>query len=86
LRVEVSILSEWYRLMKRDEMISSLELFIEKAEKLLSMNFTTEITTKKSGFTIRADKSKPVEVEWRGPDRESVEAFVLTYRFSCVIG
>lgn len=72
--------------MKRDEMISSLELFIEKAEKLLSMNFTTEITTKKSGFTIRADKSKPVEVEWRGPDRESVEAFVLTYRFSCVIG
>jgi hypothetical protein len=40
----------------KDEIINSLRLFNEKADKLMSLGFTKKIFGEKSGFTFSAKK------------------------------
>ena len=65
----------------KDEIIKSLRLFNEKADKLMSLGFTKKIFGEKSGFTFSAKKDGPVVFQRYGPESESIDAFVLTYRF-----
>ncbi|MCH7735999.1 MAG: hypothetical protein IH872_01225 [Chloroflexi bacterium] len=58
---------------------TTLRLFNEKADKLESLSFTSEIEN--SGIHISAGFGQPVRVERRGPDEEAIDAFVLTMRF-----
>lgn len=59
-----------------------LSLFIEKAEKLKLLNFTTFIV-KKGGLNLkgRLQDSGDLYIEHDGSDDEAVDAFVLTFRF-----
>ena len=66
---------------EKDEIIKSLKLFNEKADKLMSLGFTKKIFGEKSGFTFSAKKDGPVVFQRYGPESESIDAFVLTYRF-----
>ena len=66
---------------EKDEIINSLRLFNEKADKLMSLGFTKKIFGEKSGFTFSAKKDGPVVFQRHGPESESIDAFVLTYRF-----
>ena len=61
--------------------IKALELFNEKAEKLRKCKFTETLFKEKSGFRLSIKKDKPIETERWGPDEESIDAFVLTFRF-----
>ena len=61
--------------------IKALELFNEKAEKLRKCKFTETLFKEKSGFRLSITKDKPIETERWGPDEESIDAFVLTFRF-----
>jgi hypothetical protein len=65
----------------KDEINKSLKLFNEKADKLMSLGFTKKIFGEKSGFTFSAKKDGPVVFQRYGPESESIDAFVLTYRF-----
>ena len=65
----------------KDEINKSLKLFNEKADKLMSLGFTKKIFGEKSGFTFSAKKNGPVVFQRYGPESESIDAFVLTYRF-----
>ena len=65
----------------KDEIIKSLRLFNEKADKLMSLGFTKKIFGEKSGFRFSAKKDGPVVFQRYGPESESIDAFVLTYRF-----
>ena len=66
---------------EKDEIINSLRLFNEKADKLMSLGFTKKIFGEKSGFRFSAKKDGPVVFQRYGPESESIDAFVLTYRF-----
>ena len=66
---------------EKEEIIKSLRLFNEKADKLMSLGFTKKIFGEKSGFTLSAKKDGPVVFQRHGPEGESIDAFVLTYRF-----
>lgn len=64
------------------EIIQSLELFNEKATKLSKLSFLQKMLL--SGLEITFDNSsdnKNIEINKWGPDDESLDAFVLTYRF-----
>ena len=67
--------------MDRADVLRSLKLFNEKAEKLAGNNFSRRVFEQDSGVTISAAEGQPVVVERRGPDQESIEVFVLTLRF-----
>lgn len=59
-------------------------LFNEKATKLEHYSFTQIIFNQQTGFTVSfkdIDKQPSFEVQRRGPDEESIDAFVLTFRF-----
>ena len=66
---------------EKDEIINSLRLFNEKADKLMNLGFTKKISGEKSGFRFSAKKDGPVVFQRYGPESESIDAFVLTYRF-----
>ena len=66
---------------EKDVIIMYLKLFNEKADKLMSLGFTKKIFGEKSGFTFSAKKDGPVVFQRYGPESESIDAFVLTYRF-----
>ena len=66
---------------EKEEIIKSLRLFNEKADKLMSLGFAKKIFGEKSGFTMSVKKDAPVEFQRHGPEGESIDAFVLTYRF-----
>jgi len=63
--------------------IEALELFNEKAEKLLGLSFVESLRTSASGVTIAIDHggSGTITTERRGPSAEVIDAFVLTFRF-----
>lgn len=73
-----------------------LELFNLKADKLNSLSFAKTVQDAKSGWTISSKRGEDglfrVTSERRGPDSESIDAFVLTLRMflqnndSCSIG
>jgi len=65
--------------MENKEIISALELFNEKAEKLRSRSFTRSLNG--SGVTMSFKKGEADKIERRGPNIESIDAFVLTFRF-----
>jgi len=68
------------------EIIQAFDLFNEKATKLSNISFMQKIL--KSGINISWDNfsnNKRVEIRNWGPDEESVDAFVLTYRFFTMI-
>jgi len=66
---------------EKEDIISSLRLFNEKADKLMSLGFTKKIFEEKIGFTMSAKQDGPVKFQRHGPEGESIDAFVLTYRF-----
>jgi len=83
-------LKEYYQIFKmyqkviqmyNREHIEALELFNEKAEKLRNCRFTKTLFKEKSGFRMSMKKDKPIETERWGPDEDSIDAFVLTFRF-----
>ncbi len=65
--------------------IEALELFNEKAEKLLSSAFVDASASGKTGATISARRQEnglfEISEELRGPTSEAVDAFILTFRF-----
>ena len=66
---------------KREEAIRTMEVFNEKADRLLSSSFAREIAALGLRTRISWKKGEPIVMECKGPDQESVEAFVLTLRF-----
>ena len=63
----------------RDE-LDAARLFVEKANRLLNSSFLKEAEGN-MGWTLSGNKDEAVKIEHRGPRWESVEAFVLTFRF-----
>lgn len=65
--------------------IGALELFNEKASKLFSLNFVKEVTYPKTGVLISGAKNEKGSLDWtvtrKGPSQDSIDAFVLTFRF-----
>jgi len=71
--------------MKNSEIIKSLELFNEKAEKLARLSFIETRFKYNSGVSIKISKRDDglydLIQERRGPLEEAIDAFVLTIRF-----
>lgn len=67
------------------KIIKALRLFNEKAEKLSRLSFIHKVIHPDSGVTIssqrRNDGFYEQNHERRGPEEESIDAFVLTFRF-----
>jgi hypothetical protein len=65
--------------------IEALQLFNEKADKLLNSAFVRALASGKTEATISGHRqdngSFEISSELRGPPPEAVEAFVLTFRF-----
>jgi len=74
-----------YQQMKNSEIIKSLELFNEKAEKLARLSFIETMFKYNSGVSIKISKRDDglydLIQERRGPLEEAIDAFVLTIRF-----
>ena len=66
--------------MSREEIVSTLKLFNEKADKLRNSNFVRNAVAD-SGVNLSWRAGQPAEVRRRGPDQENIDAFVLTLRF-----
>jgi len=71
--------------MNNSEIVNSLKLFNEKAEKLERLSFIETISKYSSGFSIKINKREDglydLIQERRGPLEEAIDAFVLTIRF-----
>ena len=71
--------------MKDSEIVNSLKLFNEKAEKLERLSFIETISKYNSGFSVKINKREnglyDLIQERRGPLEEAIDAFVLTIRF-----
>ena len=71
--------------MNKDQLKAALEFYNEKAEKLLSLSFTESVRKRKTGLLISATRNADGDLvstsERRGPPPESIDAFVLTFRF-----
>ena len=65
--------------------IEALELFNEKAGKLLNSAFVGALASGKTGATISGRRQEnglfEISPELRGPSSEAVDAFILTFRF-----
>jgi len=65
--------------------IAALQLFNEKAEKLMQLSFIKALGAPNTGVTIsgkrKDDGTWEGKSERRGPSLEAIEAFVLTFRF-----
>lgn len=68
---------------KLEKDIESIKLFNEKVEKLKDSSFSKQVFSQSTGidFSMGVGKNKPVFVRRRGPVGESIDAFVLTFRF-----
>ncbi len=60
--------------------VSTLKLFIEKADKLKNSTFIKRILDN-SGVDFSMGYGKPTTAMLRGPDTENTDAFILTFRF-----
>jgi len=63
------------------EALRLIRLFNEKADHLESLSFTQKIMTAPSGFHMEVHSDKEGRAWRQGPGGESVEAFVLTFRY-----
>ena len=65
--------------------IEALELFNEKADKLLNSAFVEALASGKTEATINGRRQEngsfEISPELRGPSPEAVDAFILTFRF-----
>lgn len=62
--------------------IEALRLFNEKAERLANTNFVRQILEhKKISLRLDLERGKEVKISRTIPNREAIEAFVLTFRF-----
>ena len=63
----------------------ALRLFNEKAEKLARLSFVEKMNEPDIAFTLHFDSLTPggphIAHERKGPDEETIDAFVLTFRF-----
>ena len=59
----------------------SLNLFLEKAEKLQRTTTWKLLAEGGARLSIKADKGNPVGLEIEGPGEEALDAFILTLRF-----
>jgi hypothetical protein len=66
--------------MSREEIVSTLKFFNEKADKLRNSNFVKNAVAD-SGINLSWSEGQPAEVLRRGPNQENIDAFVLTLRF-----
>ena len=68
-----------------DNHIEALELFNEKADKLLNSAFVHALASGETEATIRGRRQEngsfEISPELRGPSSEAVDAFILTFRF-----
>jgi hypothetical protein len=60
--------------------IKALEFFNEKADKLKNLSFVRSLQSEDSGWQLSFQEGAATALRY-GPDNESVEAFVLTFRF-----
>ena len=70
--------------MSIEKQISDLMLFNEKATKLERYSFTQTVFNQDTGFAVslkNINEQPLLEVQRRGPDDESIDAFILTFRF-----
>jgi hypothetical protein len=71
--------------MKNDNIIHSLKLFDEKADKLERLSFVETVFKYTSGVSIKINKREDglydLIQERTGPLDEAIDAFVLTFRF-----
>lgn len=65
--------------------IAALQLFNEKAEKLMQLSFIKALSAPNTGVTIsgkrKDDGTFEVKSERRGPSPEAIDAFLFTFRF-----
>ena len=61
--------------------VRTLRLFNDKADKLKSLSFFQKTFNQNTGFNLSWHQGGPPRAERRGPDAESIDAFVLTLRF-----
>ena len=79
---KLPIEKERWKIMHKEEYITTLKLFNEKAEKLENLSFTKIVLFEnQSNVSISAKAGERVNVKRKGPDEESIDAFVLTFRF-----
>jgi len=68
-----------------DEKIAALKLFNEKTQKLQSSSFVRDLQSPEAGVKIQvrraADDSFTTSSKRTGPSEESIDSFVLTFRF-----
>lgn len=65
---------------KNDELGITLELFNEMATKLLELSFSKYVLSQHLSYKVNLKGEKP-KTEFRGPDIESQDAFILNFRF-----
>ena len=65
--------------------IQALELFNEKADRLLNSAFVRALTSRQTEVTISGRRQEngsfETSSEFRGPSSDAVDAFILTFRF-----
>ena len=68
-----------------EKQVAALRLFNEKTQELLGLSFVEAITDPSTGVTISAqlceDGSYELRSAVRGPSKEAIMAFVLTFRY-----
>jgi len=71
--------------IKIEQLKAALKFFNEKAEKLSNLSFTESVRKHNTGLSITATRNGDGDLvstsERRGPKSESIDAFVLTFRF-----
>jgi hypothetical protein len=71
--------------MNNNQLKAALEFYNEKAEKLLNLSFTESVSKRKTRLSISATRNSDGILvstsERKGPPSESIDAFVLTFRF-----
>lgn len=68
--------------MDAAEQIKNLTFFNEKAARLERSSFTQIVSNQKTGISIswNADEMQELQIQRLGPNEDSVDAFVLTFR------
>jgi hypothetical protein len=61
--------------------LRALRLFLEKEEKLWGFSYSQDIVNEPSGFTLNYDRDTGSTTTRKGPDGETIDAYVLTLRF-----